>query len=77
MALIGRLKMVYPQLKYSNTHPYPFPKTTKKSQSWKAGQGRQADETNTLPIKQGYLDCDTYILETGNDFQGQPGDHLS
>lgn len=55
MALISRLKIAHPQLKYSNAHLSPLSKTTKKSQSWKAGQGREADETNTLHIKQGYL----------------------
>lgn len=55
MALLSRLKMAHPQLKYSSAHLFPLPKTTKKSQSWKAGQGRQADETNALHIKQDYL----------------------
>lgn len=81
MALINRLKRSHPQLKYFDNHLSPLSKTTQKNpQSWKPGWGRQADETNTLHIKQGYLAMIvTFIFwkQNWHDFPGQPRDHLS
>lgn len=70
MALTSRLKMSHPQLKYSDTYLSPLSRTAKKKA--KAGKQSEADEINTLHIKQGYLAMIMTFIFWKQDWQWLP-----